>query len=143
MSFRPCVLAFALMFFACIAAYGQSTPTAPLSKDFQAANGYFSCEVPAHGWEERSDPEMDPEYHEYNLSLVRSTAQGAVMIDVTYYAPESDSFTGPEDFIKRNTRNALGETKNARETYGQAEHVEDHGLKAFPVRTAKKGLRAS
>jgi len=116
------------MFTAFATARGETEKTSPVFQKFEAYNGFFCCEVPAEGWELQFDEELDST-GEYEMKLMN----GPMLIDVIYYTPQQFSFTDHQDFIQRNTRNVLGETRNARETYGPAEPVEDHGMKAFRI----------
>ena len=71
---------------------------------------YFSCNIPAN-WEFVRDRERDEDYQIYEIQLVR----GAVSIYVSYYAGNNEDFNGYEDYIKRNSSNVMGETRNKRE----------------------------
>ena len=103
------------------------------TRTFEAIHGFYSCELPAWGWETTVlDEEMD-ETREYFLQLTNK-ANPSVTIEVTYFTSEAASFAGYDDFIQRNTRNALGETRSPRETYGPAEPVVNSlGIKAFRI----------
>lgn len=73
---------------------------------------YFSCDIPA-GWELSRDKDKDEDYKIYEIQLVKASAS----IFVSYYAADNEDFNGYRDFIKRNSVNVLGETRNTRENY--------------------------
>lgn len=101
---------------------------------FQAKGGYFSCDIPVGEWHPNDpEPEFDPEYDQYDLELSGPRAEGApVMISVTYFGPNSD-FSGYEDFLRSNSRNVAGETRNKRENYGPIVEADKDGRKVFSL----------
>jgi hypothetical protein len=80
-------------------------------------SSFFSIEIPAD-WSMERNKEEDEKYRIYEIELFAPAGDTAsVKVYVSYYAEDNDDFNGYADFIKRNAANALGETKNSRETY--------------------------
>ncbi len=96
----------------------KDAPQAPKYRDFKMDGGYFSCELPAD-WQFTHDEAYQEEDGIYGVELTAPKAGKApAVIYVTYYAQGNADFKDKDDFIKRNSRNALGETKSPTETYG-------------------------
>lgn len=90
----------------------------PESKVYRMDKGYFSCVIPAD-WQFTRDTAYEEEDGIYGIELAApKSGKAPVLIFVTYYTPDNADFKGHEDFIKRNSRNVLGETKSPTETYG-------------------------
>lgn len=100
-------------------------------KAFSMEKGYFSCLVPAD-WGQERDPDKDEEYKIYEVQLLApKTGKAPTSIFVSYYAKDSGDFNGYEDFVKRNSRNVAGETKNSRENYEPVKNTTLAGRKAI------------
>jgi len=94
-------------------------------------NNYFSCSVPA-AWTLERDRDKDEEYKIYEIQLLAPKADKApVSIFVSYYAKDNEDFNGHKDYIDSNSKNALGETKSARENYDPIKKTTLHGIKSF------------
>jgi len=91
---------------------------------------YYSCEIPS-GWSLERTPERDEEYRIYEIQLL--APKGGTFIYVSYYAKDNEDFWGYEDFLRRNSRNVAGETKNSRENYGPVIESSLDGRKAFQL----------
>ncbi len=91
---------------------------------------YYSCEIPS-GWSLERTPEKDEEYRIYEIQLL--APKGGAFIYVSYYAKDNKDFWGYEDFLRRNSRNVAGETKNSRENYGPVKECSLNGRKAFQL----------
>ncbi|HOI43656.1 MAG TPA: hypothetical protein PK523_11990, partial [Elusimicrobiales bacterium] len=71
------------------------------------------------GWQFAHDEEYEEEDGIYGIELsAPRSGKAPSVIYVTYYAAGNADFKDKDDFIKRNSRNALGETKSPTETYG-------------------------
>ena len=126
---------------AALAALLQATPPAaaavtsgsqdPAFKTFIMDHGYFSCDIPAD-WEFERDAEEDEEYRIFEF-YVQAPAP-LTNINVRYLLADNEDFAGAEDFLERNSKNVLGETKNARESYGPVEKIALAGRPAFRLR---------
>jgi len=89
---------------------------------------YFSCDIPAD-WELIRDKDRDEDYKIYEIQLVR----GVASIFVSYYAADNEDFNDYADYIKRNSRNVLGETRSARENYKPVKEITIGGRKGFEL----------
>jgi hypothetical protein len=89
---------------------------------------YFSCDIPA-GWELVRDKDRDEDYKIFEIQLVK----GSDSICVSYYARDNEDFNGYEDYIRRNSSNVLGETRNARENYKPVKEITIGGRKGFEL----------
>lgn len=99
-------------------------------RNYAMDNGRFSCSVPA-SWTLERDKEKDEEYKIYEIQLLAPKADKApVSVFVSYYAADNEDFNGPEDFVRRNSRNVAGETRNAREAFEPAKNITLGGRKA-------------
>lgn len=128
-----------LSFMAAAACAGaQARPKAAKFKPFSMTNNYFSCQVPAD-WALERDKDKDEEYRIYEIQLIApKTGKEATSIFVAYYAEDNEDFNGYEDFVKRNSRNVAGETKNSRETYEPASETALSGRKAILLARERK-----
>jgi len=92
-------------------------------KAYAMDNNYFSCSVPS-AWTLERDKDKDEEYKIYEIELVSPKPDKApISIFVSYYPKDNEDFNGSEDFIKRNSRNVAGETKNSREVFEPAKKI--------------------
>ena len=89
---------------------------------------YFSCDIP-EDWELIRDKDKDEDYKIYEIQLVK----GSASIYVSYYARDNEDFNSYEDYIRRNSSNVLGETRNARENYGPVKEINIGGRKGFEL----------
>lgn len=90
----------------------------PESKVYAMDKDYFSCVIPAD-WKFARDTSYEEEDGIYGIELTApGSGKAPAVIFVTYYAPGNADFRDKDDFIRRNSRNALGETKSPTETYG-------------------------
>ena len=102
-------------------------------KNFAMDNNYFSCSVPAN-WSQERDKDKDEEYKIYEIQLLAPKSEKApTAIFVSYYAKDNEDFNGHEDFISRNSKNVLGETKSTRETYEPLKKITIAGHKGFEL----------
>lgn len=100
-------------------------------KAYAMDNGYFACSVPAD-WSLERDAEKDEEYKIYEIQLLSPKAEKApTSIFVSYYLKDNEDFNGYEDFVKRNSRNVAGETKNSREVFEPAKDMTLAGRRAL------------
>jgi hypothetical protein len=80
-------------------------------------SSFFSCKVPS-SWYLKRDKDEDEEYRIYEIMLFAPESDKAsVEVDVSYFAGDNEDFNGYADYIERNSKNVIGETKNSRETY--------------------------
>ena len=97
-------------------------------KAYEMDNKYFTCVIPAD-WSLERDKDRDEQYKIYEIQLLAPKGGKApTSISVVYYAAESEDFDGYQDYMDRNSSNALGETKSERENY-------------FPVKKTTLGKR--
>lgn len=89
---------------------------------------YFSCDIPT-GWELIRDKDKDEDYKIYEIQLVKASAS----IFVSYYAADNEDFNDYRDYIKRNSTNVLGETRNARENYEPVKEITIGGRRGFEL----------
>lgn len=93
-------------------------------KKYTMENNFFSCEIPA-GWDLIREREKDAEYKIYEIQLIGPRADRApTVINVSYYAKDNPDFIDYRDFLNRNSKNILGETRTKRENYGPVLKVE-------------------
>jgi len=96
-------------------------------------NNYFTCEIPAT-WQFGRDKETDAEYKIYEIQLIGpSSDKASSEIYVSYYAQDNEDFSDYNNFLVRNSKNILGETKSGRENYGPVKKVVLNGRKAFEL----------
>ncbi len=95
---------------------------------------FYSCDIPS-GWEVLRSPERDEDYRIFEIQLI--APKGGAFIYVSYYAKDNKDFWGYEDFLRRNSRNVAGETKNSRENYGPVKETLLNGRKAFELERAR------
>ncbi|HOW84555.1 MAG TPA: hypothetical protein P5119_04280 [Candidatus Aminicenantes bacterium] len=108
-------------------AAGQAVEYKPYVMD----HDYFSCEVPA-AWDLERDAEEDEEYRIFEFYVHAPAPRTS--INVRYLLKDNEDFAGYQNFLDRNSKNVLGETKNSRESYGPVEKVALAGLPAFRLR---------
>lgn len=100
-------------------------------KPYSMDNGYFTCSVPAD-WSLERDQEKDEQYKIYEIQLLSPKAEKApTSIFVSYYAKDNADFNDYQDFVRRNSRNVAGETRNSREIFEPAKDVKLSGRKAL------------
>jgi len=96
-------------------------------------NNYFTCSVPAD-WSLERDQEKDEDYKIYEIQLLAPKSEKAsTAINVSYYAKDNEDFSDYQNFISRNSKNVLGETKSAREMYEPLKKVTLAGRKGFEL----------
>lgn len=100
-------------------------------KPYSMDNGYFSCSVPAD-WSLERDQEKDEQYKIYEIQLLSPKAEKApTSIFVSYYAKDNADFNDYQDFVRSNSSNVAGETKNSREVFEPARDMKLSGRKAL------------
>lgn len=110
-----------LMAAACAGA--QAKGKAAQFKNFAMENNYFSCSVPA-AWSLERDKDKDEEYKIYEIQLLAPVSGKApTSIFVSYYAKDNADFNDHADFVRRNSRNVAGETRNSRENYEPVKNI--------------------
>ncbi|MDT8285818.1 MAG: hypothetical protein RQ748_01810 [Elusimicrobiales bacterium] len=112
----------------------------PESKVYRMDKGYFSCVIPAD-WQFTRDTAYEEEDGIYGIELAApKSGKAPVLIFVTYYTPGNADFKGHDDFLARNSKNALGETKSPTETYGPLKKatVGKPKVKAFSLARERK-----
>lgn len=126
-------LAAVILFLA--APLAKAVPPAPRQtieyKPYVMDHDYFTCQVPA-AWELERNAEEDEEHLIYEFYIYMPAPQTS--INVRYLLKDNEDFAGYQDFLDRNSKNVLGETKNKRENYGPVEKVKLAGLPAFRLR---------
>lgn len=106
---------------------------APQFVEYAMEGGYFACQVPA-GWTQQREKDRDEEYKIYEVQLLApKSGKVPTTMFVSYYAKDNEDFSGHGDFIARNSKNALGETKNERELYYPVKETALAGRKAFEL----------
>ncbi|MCX5792853.1 MAG: hypothetical protein NTY45_11670 [Elusimicrobia bacterium] len=129
------ILAVSLLSVMCAAACAgaQAKARAMPFKSYSMDNKYFTCSIPA-AWTLERDKDKDAEYKIYEIQLLAPKADKApTSVFVSYYAKDNEDFFGYEDFVKRNSKNVAGETKNARELYEPPKNVTLAGRKAVEL----------
>jgi hypothetical protein len=102
-------------------------------KKYSMDHGYFSCMIPV-SWSINREKERDEDYKIFEVQLLAPKSdKSAISIFVSYYAAENEDFDGYEDFIDRNSANALGETKSERENYEPVRKIKLWGRRAFEL----------
>lgn len=102
-------------------------------KKYSMEHGYFNCMVPV-SWSINRERERDEDYKIFEVQLLAPKSdKSAISIFVSYYAAENEDFDGYEDFIDRNSANALGETKSERENYEPVRKIKLWGRRAFEL----------
>lgn len=102
-------------------------------KKYSMDNNYFSCSIPS-GWDLNRDKDEDEKYKIYEIQLdFPSAGKAPTTIKVSYYSKESTDFSGYQNFLDRNSSNALGETKSERELYEPVKKIKLAGRKAFEL----------
>lgn len=118
-----------------VAADNLSLPRSPaqatIFKPYVMEKDYFSCDIPAD-WELQRDAEEDAEYGIYEIYLYAPAP--LTSINIRYFLKDNEDFSGYQDFLERNSKNALGETKNARENFGPITKTKLAGKGAFELR---------
>ncbi|OGR72174.1 MAG: hypothetical protein A2179_05540 [Elusimicrobia bacterium GWC2_63_65] len=109
----------------------------PKFKKYVMDHGYFSCTVPVT-WSINREKDRDEDYKIFELQLLAPKSDKApTSIFVSYYAAENEDFDGYEDFIDRNSTNALGESKSERENYEPVKKIKLWGRRAFELAREK------
>ncbi len=107
-------------------------------KAYAMDNNYFSCVIPAD-WTLEREKERDEEYKIYEIQLIGpSVGPETMSIFVSYYAKDNADFNGHQDFINSNSKNAMGETKNSRETYEPVKEIKLSGRRAQLLERERK-----
>lgn len=109
-----------------------STGTVSAAEQYQnyvMDQNYFSCEIPTD-WDLVREKEKDEEYHIYEIMLLKTPGAS---IYVSYYAEDNEDFIDYKNFLARNSKNILGETKNSRENYGPIKETQLNGGKGFEL----------
>jgi hypothetical protein len=109
----------------------QGTAQEPAFIPYVMEHGYFSCEIPA-AWDLQRDPEEDAEYGIYEINLYAPAP--LTSINIRCLLKDNEDFSDYRDFLERNSKNALGETKSARENYGPVTKTKIAGKDAFELR---------
>jgi len=100
-------------------------------KSYAMDNNYFSCQVPV-AWSLERDKDRDADYKIYEIQLLAPGANKApTSIGVAFYAKDNEDFNDYADFVKSNSKNALGETKSKRENYSAPKDMTLAGRKAI------------
>jgi hypothetical protein len=124
---------------ACAAAPKAGKTAAQKFVPYAIEGGYFSCEVP-EGWSQERSPEQDKEYNIFEVQLLGPGGKAPTSIFVSYYSADNEDFTDHENFIARNSRNALGQTKGRRETYQPVKKARLAGREAFVLEREKQAF---
>jgi hypothetical protein len=91
----------------------------------------FTCEIPG-GWEMKRDKEKELKTKIRKLELSGPRAENApVLIYAAHYLKGSAAFADYKDFIERNSKNILGETKSDTEKFSPVKETSLAGKKAF------------
>ncbi len=132
---------------------GSGSGTAALlPAKFIMDNNYFSCGVP-DGWRMRREKPGDEKRKIYGVALVAPANDGAApeaaaegsapktsaAIYVSYYLKGNADFLGYEDFIVRNSQNALNEPESAKNSYEPVKKIKLNGRTASELSRVKTG----
>lgn len=102
-------------------------------KAYALEGGYFSCQVP-DGWGLERDKDKDEEYKIYEVQLLApKSGKVPTAIQLSFFAAGNSDFKDLNDFVERNSRNALGEQRNSRESYAPVKETTLNGRKAFEL----------
>lgn len=102
-------------------------------KAYAMDKNYFSCSVP-EAWALEREQEKDEQYKVYEIQLLAPKADKApVSVFISYYAADNEDFNDYQDYIDRHSKNALGETKSAREKYEPPKKITLAGRKGFAL----------
>ena len=102
-------------------------------KGYYMDNNYFSCSIPSN-WTLVREKEKDEEYNIYEIQLLAPKSEKVpTSVFVSYYAKDNEDFTDYRNFISRNSKNVLGETKSARENYEPAKKIKLAGRNGFEL----------
>jgi len=102
-------------------------------KNYSMENGYFSCSVPTN-WMLERDNDKDEEYKIYEIQLLAPKSEKApTSVFVSYYAKDNEDFTDYQNFISRNSKNVMGETKSTREKYEPLKKTKLSGRNGFEL----------
>lgn len=101
-------------------------------RNYVMDNNYFSCEIPVD-WDLAREKEKDEEYRIYEIMLTPKSGGISAHIAVSYYAKDNEDFSDYKNFLARNSRNVLGETKNSREEYGPVKEMQLKGGAGFEL----------
>jgi len=92
---------------------------------------YFTCQVPA-GWEAGRDKASEAKNKIYELELLGPRVESApVMIYAAYYAKDNGDFKTYDEFIERNSKDAIGRTETPTRKYTPVKETALNGIKAF------------
>lgn len=134
-------LAAALLFCLPAALTAREAVRPPESKVYVMDNNYFSCVIPAD-WQFTRDASYEEEDGIYGIELAApGSGRAPALIFVTYYAPGNADFKGHDDFLARNSKNSLGETKSPTETYGPVRKADVGKSKAKGFSLARERKR--
>lgn len=102
-------------------------------KPYAMEGGYFSCQVPS-GWGLERDKDKDEEYKIYEVQLLApKSGKVPTSIQISFFTAGNPDFKDYQDFVERNSRNALGEQRNSRESYAPVKETTLNGRKAFEL----------
>jgi len=106
---------------------------APQFKSYSMDNNYFSCSVPS-SWSLEREKEKDEQYKIYEIQLLAPRSDKApTSVFVSFFAKDNEDFSDYQDYIDRHSKNALGETKSARENYEPLKKITLGGRKGFEL----------
>ncbi len=136
---KSLILITALLSLACAACAGGGVAApkaglaAPQFKAYVMDNNYFSCNIPV-GWDLQRDKDSDEKYSIYEIELIAPVdGKAPTAVFVSYYSRENTDFNGYANYISRNSKNILGETKSARENYEPVKKIKLAKRKGFEL----------
>ena len=110
---------------------GRKRPAAKTAEKTDAAAERFACETPA-GWEIKRDREKEKKTKILKLELAGPREGNApVLIYAAFYGTGNASFSDHADFIERNSKNILGETRSDTEKFSPVKETALAGKKTF------------
>ncbi len=116
---------------ACAGAQSHKARAAGKFAPYSMDGNYFSCLIPAD-WSLNRDRDSDEQYKIYEIQLIAPrSAKTPISIKVSFYAKDNQDFNDYKDFINSNSKNALDETRNAREKYAPVRKIKLNGREGF------------
>lgn len=116
-----------------VKASAKAKSPAPQFNKYIMDNNYFSCSVPA-AWTLEREKEKDEQYRIYEIQLLAPRSDKApTSVFVSFFARDNEDFTDYQDYIDRHSKNALGETRSARENYEPLKKITLGGRKGFEL----------
>jgi hypothetical protein len=92
---------------------------------------YFTCQVPAD-WEAGRDRTAEAKTGIYELELLGPReGKAPVLIYAAYYSKDNRDFKTYSDFIKRNSKDAIGRTQTPTRKYSLVKETALNGKKTF------------